>query len=159
MDIVKVHIILEKFVQDSDPIKDMRVGIPFLIKDWFLKELNVAESSFNKYVTINDDYTIDLSFPVIFKNVIENRETYEFPEFIQFNETNDFDISELNLTTLRGCPKIVHGDFECDDNKLTSLDFCPEFVEGDFICENNFKDFSEEEIRNVCKVGKNIINE
>lgn len=158
MNIVKAHIILEKFTSDSDPIKDMRVGIPYLIKDWFLIELNVAESSFNKYVTINDDYTINLNFPVTFKNVIKNKRKYEFPEYIQFNDTKEFDVSELNLTTLRGCPKIVHGKFECDDNKLASLDFCPEFVEGDFICKNNFKDFSKEEIRNVCKVGGNIIN-
>lgn len=47
-----------------------------------------------------------------------------------------FDISNNNLTTLEGCPKIVSRDFNCSRNKLTTLLDCPNEV-GDFDCSHN----------------------
>lgn len=37
----------------------------------------------------------------------------------------DFDISGLNLTSLKNCPEEVGGEFLCHKNKLTSLEFAP----------------------------------
>jgi hypothetical protein len=56
------------------------------------------------------------------------------PEVIGGN----FDCSRNNLTSLKGCAKIVEGDLYYYDNKLTSLEGCPEIVEGDFNCSYNY---------------------
>ena len=42
-----------------------------------------------------------------------------------------------NLTSLKGCPKIVTGRFSCSRNLLTSLEFGPEEVHGDYYCYGN----------------------
>lgn len=48
-----------------------------------------------------------------------------------------FYCSELNLTTLKGCPKEVNNVFWCDHNQLTSLKGCPKKVNGNFWCDEN----------------------
>lgn len=47
-----------------------------------------------------------------------------------------FDISNNNLTTLEGCPKIVTKDFNCSKNKLVSL-FDGPTEAGEFDCSHN----------------------
>lgn len=42
-----------------------------------------------------------------------------------------------DLTSLKGCPKVVNGAFDCSFNQLTSLEHCPEIVNGSFYCEDN----------------------
>jgi hypothetical protein len=59
------------------------------------------------------------------------------------------------LITLEGCPKEIGGMFQCYGNKpFSSLQGAPEKVGGDFYING---DFTEEEIRAVCKVGGKVL--
>ena len=60
------------------------------------------------------------------------------------------------LTSLKGCPRKVGRDFDCLDNKLTSLIGCPTEVGRDFNCEYNNKEFTENDVKSLCKVGGSI---
>ena len=46
--------------------------------------------------------------------------------------------------------------FDCLDNKLTSLIGCPTEVGRDFNCEYNNKEFTENDVKSLCKVGGSI---
>ena len=63
-----------------------------------------------------------------------------------------------NLTSLKGAPREVEGSFDCSENNLTSLEGSPKEVEGNFWCTDNAVKFTEEDVENVCKVGKKIFN-
>lgn len=41
------------------------------------------------------------------------------------------------LTSLKGCPDIITMQFSCSENKLTSLDYCPSYIGSKFWCYNN----------------------
>jgi len=57
---------------------------------------------------------------------------------LNFNEVKgDFDCRVNNLTTLEGCPKVVHDYFSCAKNKLTSLEHSPKIIKGNFHCWYN----------------------
>ena len=57
---------------------------------------------------------------------------------IKFNKVNgEFYCSNLELTSLLGCPKIVKVRFDCSHNNLTSLKGCPKYVGGNFNCSYN----------------------
>jgi len=57
---------------------------------------------------------------------------------VQFGVVNgDFHCSYNQLTSLKGCPRIVKGGFSCANNKLTSLEFSPISVGYDYHCSNN----------------------
>ena len=60
------------------------------------------------------------------------------------------------LISLEGCPTIVNGDFYCYNNQLTSLEGCPATIGGSFSCHSNNKQFSEEYVKSLCKVKRNI---
>jgi hypothetical protein len=68
-----------------------------------------------------------------------------------------FDCFGNKLESLEGAPSKVFGDFNCYRNKLTSLKGAPKEVKGNFNCSENTKEFTEEEVRAVCKVGGNVI--
>ena len=68
-----------------------------------------------------------------------------------------FHCSFNNLTTLEGAPKKVGDDFYCRYNHLTSLEGAPKVVRGRFVCLHNKTQFTEEDVKKVCKVGKDII--
>ncbi len=87
------------------------------------------------------------------------------------------DLSELNITrlpkiklvngyflcyhnkleSLDGSPKEVGGDFYCSDNQLEFLDGAPREVGRDFGCSYNPGNFTEEDVREVCGVGGEVI--
>ncbi len=76
---------------------------------------------------------------------------------IQFNKTNGhFYCNFNNLTSLHNCPKVVGGNFYCKNNKLILLEGCPKLIKGDFYCKNNPKQFTKEEVLNVCDVKGKI---
>ena len=60
-----------------------------------------------------------------------------------------------NLKDLKGAPEKVGGWFHCENNKLISLEGAPKEAKY-FDCENNTTKFTEENVRKVCKVEKNI---
>ena len=138
-----------------------------LIEKWLI------EQDIKKY-TIKYDFTIDVNGNVN----ISLRNLIELPEYIQFGEVNGYFKCSLNeLTSLRGCPRVVVGDFDCvyneltsleggprevggkflcDANHLTSLKGAPEKVRGDFYCRKNTTEFTEEDVKKVCNVNGKI---
>lgn len=46
--------------------------------------------------------------------------------------------------------------FDCSAIGLTSLEGCPKEVGRDFLCENNDTKFSEDDVKEVCKVKGEI---
>ena len=72
--------------------------------------------------------------------------------------TGWFDIgNNSNLTSLKNCPNYVRGYFSCIKcSKLESLEGCPKEVEGNFYCYNCKRKFTEEEVRSLCKVKRDI---
>ena len=85
----------------------------------------------NNYI-IHDNLTVDVGESIsLFKKSLKY-----IP--IQFGVVHgNFQCSENNLVTLKGCPKIVYGTFECASNQLNSLKYAPEYVEYSFTCANN----------------------
>ena len=63
-----------------------------------------------------------------------------------------FDCSYNQLTSLEGCPTSVGMYFDCSHNQLTSLEGCPTSVGGNFRCSYNKTEFTEKDVRSICKV-------
>ena len=51
--------------------------------------------------------------------------------------TGSFYCSNLELTSLEGCPELVGESFMCSNNELTSLKGGPKYVNRSFYCRNN----------------------
>jgi hypothetical protein len=70
--------------------------------------------------------------------VVSKQLVYKGEFIIKFNKINGhFICQNLNLTSLKKCPKIVNNSFYCGSNKLTSLKYCPKIVNGSFNCSFN----------------------
>lgn len=103
--------------------------------------------------TINEDGTIDVNGDVLLYNIGLS----QFPLLFR-NVSGCFDISNNNLTTLKGCPERIGGGFyvynnkltslidgpkyvgthyNCCDNNLISLNFSPSIIYGTFYCDGN----------------------
>lgn len=93
----------------------------------YLDELDVL------YYTVNDDLTVDSKFNVnLYDMIMED----ELP--FNFNHVKGvFEIDSNDLTSLKGCPKIVEKGFYCNDNLLTTLENGPVESNGGYYCENN----------------------
>jgi hypothetical protein len=143
----------EKFEENSDPINDLGIGQKYLIKKW-IDKINCAKcrgTGITQY-KINDDLSINVltsaSLPDNYGDI---------PKYIKFNKINGrFNIADCCMTTFRGCPKIVNGDFICLRNKIKSLKYLPKIVNGDFEISKE-TGFTEEDIRNVCKISGQVI--
>ena len=68
-----------------------------------------------------------------------------------------FTCIDNKLTNLEGAPEKVGDSFDCAYNELTNLIGAPEKVGNDFYCYNNNKQFTEEDVGKVSKVGGNIL--
>jgi hypothetical protein len=102
--------------------------------------------------TFYKDYIVNVKGNVLLSN--DNLSSID----IQFNNVSGyFDCNWNNLTSLKNCPINIGGYFNCSINNLTSLEYCPKVVSGEFYCYNNSKQFTKEEILNVCKVKSEII--
>ena len=98
---------------------NLGIGKKKAIEDW-LKKYKI------KYYTINPDLTIYVNGDVDLQNYSDK----ELPDYIQFNYIKGiFDISNSNITSLRGSPKECEIFYcnECD--KLISLDGAPKECE------------------------------
>lgn len=103
--------------------------------------------------TINDDCTIDVDRDVN----LTYKSLKKFPSFIQFGIVKgNFHCSYNELISLKGSPREVGGCFYCAHNKLKSLKGAPETVGGVFVCTVNATRFTEDDVKKVCKVEKNI---
>jgi len=145
----------EKFTDESDPIKDLGIGMRHKIEEW-LDEMRVINYTINKDLTIDvisPNYVVDFS----------NKKLTNFPFYIQFNNVEaGFEICRNMFTSLRGCPKKISGFFRCEYNMLSSLEGCPKELHkginphanftGAFYCHNNTKQFSKMEVLYYCNV-------
>ena len=66
-----------------------------------------------------------------------------------------FDCSYNELTSLKGAPEKVGVGFYCSSNRLTSFEGGPRETNY-FYCSNNSINFTEEDVRKVCKVKEKI---
>ena len=127
-----------------------------------------------KNYTLNDKGEIDVDGDVN----ISYMNIKEFPSYIQFGVVKGyFNCYCNNLTSLRGCPRVVKksfychnnnllslkgspetvgGSFYCSFNNLTSLEGAPKIVKEVFNCRKNTTQFTEDDVRKVCKVKDKI---
>ena len=103
-----------------------------LIKKWlakrWLKKYGIINYIINANGEIDVDGGVDLS----------NCGLTELPSFIQFGTVKGyFTCGTNNLTSLRGCPRVVKKNFYCHGNNLTTLKGSPEKVKGYFHCSFN----------------------
>ena len=103
--------------------------------------------------TINSQGEIDVDRSV-------NLMCKDFKELpYKFGRVNGyFDIcSNQNLISLKNCPNYVNELFGCDGCiNLDSLEGCPKEVDGNFYCYKCKREFTEEEIKSLCKVKGKI---
>ena len=72
--------------------------------------------------------------------------------------TGYFDIGEnKKLTSLKNCPDEVRGSVGCRNcPQLDSLEWCPEEVGKNFYCFGCKREFTEKEVKSLCKVKGKI---
>ena len=107
-----------------------------------------------KNYTINSKGEIDANSNVM----LYKKDLKELP--YKFGTVNGFfDISgNRNLTSLKNCPNKIGNYFSCSGcHKLDSLEGCPKEVGLNFYCYDCEKEFTEEEVKALCKVKKDII--
>ena len=144
---------------------NLGIGKVAKIEEW-LKKYKITN------YTINSDFTIDVNSKVDLSRYPDK----EFPEYIKFNIIRGvFNVSNSNLTSLKGCPNKCN-IFYCNHcNNLTSLEGAPNrcrsfycnhcnnltSLEGApkeciiFSCHDCKCDFSKEDVKKVCN-AKNI---
>lgn len=101
------------------------------MKNNLLLAINELDLDINK-VTENIDGTIDYHGDVDISGMRLDKIPLKFN-----NVFGNFDCSDNELTTLKGCPKFVDGDFYCYMNKLSELRYGPKDVCGNYICSGN----------------------
>jgi len=113
--------------KDTDPIKDMRIGIKNNIEKW-LKEFEILDYKLTKKYQIN-------MYNSVF---IENKNLEEFPSYIKFNNIlGGFHLKHNHLYSLKGCPYSVSGSFIVSFNNLYSLKFGPTTVKESYGASHN----------------------
>ena len=140
---------LNEFKRGQDPKKALQIGGELKkIQKWLRPFLFV-----NQY-HVNSDWEIDIvkgDFIAYEDNIPE------LPEYIQFGEcVGAFVMDAKGLTTMRGCPRIVHGDFYVGHNELQFLDGSPEYVGGSYSIRENPVKFSVADIEQICDVKGQI---
>lgn len=99
------------FTNDSDPIKDMKIGAKELIEKW-IENLSISNCKLTKKNTIN----------VYNYVLLDHKNLKEFPSYIKFNHiVGGFHINNNDLSSLRGCPYSVTGSFMASENNLINL--------------------------------------
>ena len=106
-----------------------------------------------KRYTINSQGEIDVNTNVM----LYKKDLKELP--YKFGTTTGyFDIgSNPNLTSLKNCPNKIGNYFSCSGcHKLESLEGCPNYVEWNFYCYDCKREFTEKEVKTLCKVRGKI---
>lgn len=96
-----------------------------------LLAINELDLDINK-VTENIDGSIDYEGDIDISGMRLDKIPLKFN-----NVFGNFDCSDNELTTLKGCPKFVDGDFYCYLNELKDLRYGPKNVCGNYICSGN----------------------
>ena len=116
------------------------------IKSW-CEEIGIENYNINSKGEIDVDGDVDL----------RDNDLKELP--YKFGIVNGyFDIGyNENLKSLKNCPDEVGGYFSCYEcSKLFSLEGCPKKVGKYFNCSDCEREFTEREVRALCKVKKII---
>ena len=116
------------------------------IKAW-CDEMGIKNYTINSKGEIDVDRSVDLA----------NNNFKELP--YKFGRvTGYFDVSRnKNLISLKNCPNYVGETFNCNKcPQLNSLEGCPKEVKNNFWCKECKREFTKEEIWDLCKVIKNI---
>jgi len=93
-------------------------------RDAYVKKLKIKHW-LHQHRIKKDTILADLSVDVHQSVYLPNFNLIHIP--INFGSVKgDFSCYNSQLTSLKGCPKIVTGGFECGKNQLTSLEFCPD---------------------------------
>jgi len=139
------------FERGMDPKKAMDLGTYAKIKAW-MDEVGVGVKNFK----VNNDLTIDTELDIIPMGRSELFPGGYFPPYIRFNTSGVFDIDDCGINSLIGCPKHVYGYFSCQMNKIRTLQGFPEKVDREVYLMSNGVDFTAQEIKEVCEVGREI---
>lgn len=156
------------FHKTGDAKSGLVIGLRNLIEEW-IEKMEIKKAN------IRDNLVIDVMDHVS----LAGWGIISFPEYIQFGKISGyFDISHNNLESLRGCPRIVFGFFSCAENNLESLSGAPEHVRGSFSCRSNRlksldgapknvsgffncsdnpAKFTEEDVRSISYVSRNVV--
>ena len=136
------------FERGLDPKQAMNVGKAHLIQQW-MDDAGVGVKNFK----INDDFSVDLFMPFTMNqqrpDLFPNG---KLPEYIEFRSSKDFDVDDCGIDSLERFPLLVAGYFSCQMNKITSLEGFPIKIDTNAYVMGNEKDFTEQEIRQVCNV-------
>ena len=107
-----------------------------------------------KNYTVNDKGEIDVYGDVD----LDGYNLTEFPSYIQFGTVKGgFYCYNNKLTSLEGVPKVIEGGFDCSHNNLKDLKGSPREVGENFDCSLNSTQFTENDVRKVCRVRMRII--
>ena len=106
--------------------------------------------------TINSQGEIDVDWSVNLSERNFKELPYKFGTV-----TSYFSLSGCkNLISLKNCPNYVGNFFSCTlCLKLDSLEGCPKEVGGTFYCDKCKRKFTKKEVRSLCKVNGDIINQ
>ena len=108
--------------------------------------------------TINDKGEIDVNGGVMLVNKNFKELPYKFGRVTGF-----FTLENCkNLISLKNCPEIILSNhmFDIDGcTKLDSLEGCPTKVDGKFHCKGCKRKFTKKEVRSLCKVNGDIVNQ
>ena len=118
------------------------------VKSW-CDEMGIKNYIINSKGEIDVDGDVDLSY-IDFEEL-----PYKFGIVSGF-----FDVSyNKNLKSLKNCPSKVRKWFSCSNcPQLDSLEGCPKEVKNyNFWCYKCKREFTEEEVRSLCKVKGDII--
>jgi hypothetical protein len=119
------------FKEETDPVKDMGIGIEKEITIWLLE---------NNAVNKDDFVIIPPNFKINTYNTVNLAKLglKEFPDFIKFGYVmGGFHCDHNELKSLKGTPNIVSGSFLASWNKLPNLIDGPKEVKGDYIVSHN----------------------
>jgi hypothetical protein len=149
----------EKFTDESDPIKDMGIGIKHQIDEWIKQHKNsIFNARINKNLSISAErVSLDLG------------DSTELPSYIKFSSVRrEFSLyNNHSLITLKGSPKIVGGYFNCSNCPLQSLEYSPKKAKY-FVCwhnndyrrvHKNILYFTYEDVLKVCDVEEVIYDD
>ena len=103
--------------------------------------------------TINSQGEIDVNGSVWLNEKDFKELPYKFGKVSSFFSLQNCN----NISSLKNCPNEVGLFFRCSHcPKLESLEGCPKEVNGSFFCRDCRRNFTEEEVRTLCKVKGKI---
>ena len=108
--------------------------------------------------TINDKGEIDVD-----RGVYLGQNTFKELPYKFGRVTGFFSLESCkNLISLKNCPEIILSNhmFDVDGcTNLNSLEGCPKKVGGKFHCRGCKRKFTKKEVRSLCKVNGDIVNQ